>query len=57
PGTKVDRIKVLAEYIDALKFMITLGNVWGFTPEEVLDEFYRKTEEVETNFKSKVDAP
>lgn len=46
----VSRGNLLEEYIDCLKFLIGLGNVWNFTAEEVIEEFERKSRVVEYKY-------
>lgn len=47
PGEKIDRACVLVEYVDALKFMLGLGAIWGFSADEVARRFHTKSNEVE----------
>jgi len=50
PGDKPDRAKVLTEYIDAVKFLMAIGAIWDFDPEEIHREFIRKSNEVEEKY-------
>ena len=47
------RSTVLEEWIDAFKFLLGLAQVWGFSPEEVLEEFRRKSKIVETRWETR----
>jgi len=48
--TPVVRGNVLEEWVDCLKFLLGLANVWGFSPGEILEEFERKSEVVEYRY-------
>jgi len=47
---KVDRERVLEEYIDAFKFLLSIGSLWGFSIEEISDMFHKKSKKVEEEF-------
>jgi uncharacterized HAD superfamily protein len=49
--TTIIRSNMLEEWIDIFKYWLCLGQVWGFTPEEFLAEFERKSMVVEQRFK------
>ena len=46
----VDRNKLREEWIDIFKYWLGLGNVWGFTIEEMFDEFWRKSAIVDKRY-------
>jgi phosphoglycolate phosphatase-like HAD superfamily hydrolase len=46
----VIRTNVLEEWIDCLKFLLGLANVWDFSAEEIEEEFERKTQVVEYRY-------
>lgn len=45
------RSNMLEEWIDIFKFWLCTGLVWGFTPEDFIQEFERKSAVVEQRFK------
>lgn len=45
------RSNMLTEWIDIYKYWLSLGLVWGFSPEEFVEEFRRKSMVVEQKFK------
>lgn len=47
------RANVLEEWVDAFKFLLGLAQVWGFSPEEVVAEFDRKSTIVETRWETR----
>ena len=46
----VVRSNVLEEWTDCLKFLLGLANVWGFSVEDIVEEFDRKTQVVEFRY-------
>jgi len=50
PGEKPDRQKVLVEYVDALKFLMTIGAIWNFDADEIYRTFQQKSKEVEETY-------
>lgn len=46
----VVRSNVLEEWVDCFKFLLGLANVWDFSPEELEEEFVRKTQVVEYRY-------
>ncbi|RJR29240.1 hypothetical protein C4564_02780 [Candidatus Microgenomates bacterium] len=48
---EVDRGRLLEEWIDVFKYWLGLGNVWGFTLEDFVNEFWRKSLIVDERFK------
>jgi len=48
---EVDRDHLLEEWIDIFKYWLGIGNVWGFTLEDFLNEFWRKSKIVDERFK------
>jgi dimeric dUTPase (all-alpha-NTP-PPase superfamily) len=44
------RAKVLEEWVDCLKFLLGLAQVWGFSSDEVIAEFHRKSLIVEERY-------
>lgn len=46
----VVRSNVLEEWVDCFKFLLGLANVWDFSPEELEEEFLRKTQVVEYRY-------
>ncbi len=48
---EVDRARLLEEWIDVFKYWLGLGNVWGFTLEDFVNEFWRKSSIVDERFK------
>lgn len=51
PDDDVVRSNVLEEWVDCLKFLCGLAQVWGFSAEEVAEEFHRKSDVVEYRYK------
>lgn len=49
--TDVVRSNVREEWIDCLKFLLGLAQVWGFSLEEVVEEFHRKSSVVEYRYR------
>lgn len=49
-GERLNRQRVLEEFVDSLKFMVTLGVLWNFTPEEVFAMFEEKSNRVEEGY-------
>lgn len=45
------RSNMLEEWIDIFKYWLSLGLVWGFTPEDFLAEYERKSAVVEQRYK------
>lgn len=39
------------EWIDIFKYWLSIGLIWGFNPQEFLDEYYRKSSVVEQRFR------
>lgn len=48
---EVDRGRLLEEWIDVFKYWLGLGNVWGFTLEDFINEFWRKSALVDERYK------
>lgn len=48
---KVDKAKILEEWIDVFKYWLGIGNVWGFDMEDFFEEFWRKSEIVDNRYK------
>ena len=48
---KVDRARLLEEWIDIFKYWLGIGNIWGFTLEDFFNEFWRKSKIVDERFK------
>ncbi len=42
------------EWIDAFKYWLSLGILWGFSPEEFLEEYWRKSAVVEQRHKQEI---
>lgn len=47
---RLERGNALEEYIDVMKYVFGLGQVFQFTPEEIVREFLRKSEVVEYRY-------
>lgn len=47
----VNRAKLLEEWIDIFKYWLGIGNVWGFTLEDLFNEFWRKSAIVDERYK------
>jgi len=47
---QVDKKQILEEWIDVFKYWLGIGNVWGFTPEDFFNEFWRKSKIVESKY-------
>lgn len=56
PGTII-RQNLLEECVDVFKFALSLFTTWGFTPEEVGDEFMRKSAVVEQRYAQELMLP
>lgn len=41
---------LLEEWVDAFKFLLGLANLWDFSAEEIVDEFFRKSAVVEYKY-------
>jgi uncharacterized HAD superfamily protein len=41
---------VREEWIDIFKYWLCMGRLWGFTPEEFIEEYFRKSEVVSQRF-------
>jgi len=48
---EVDRDRLLEEWIDVFKYWLGIGNVWGFTLEDLFNEFWRKSKIVDERYK------
>lgn len=48
---KIDKSKILEEWIDIFKYWLGIGNVWGFNMDDFFGEFWRKTEIVDNRYK------
>jgi len=48
---KIDKSKILEEWIDVFKYWLGIGNVWGFSIEDFFEEFWRKSEIVDSRYK------
>ena len=59
--TQIIRSNLIEEWIDIYKYWLTIGMFWGFTPQEFIDEFWRKSavcqqryqQEIELDIKNK----
>lgn len=51
----VAREKILEEWVDIFKYWLGLGNVWGFTPKDFFDEFWRKSAIVDERYKAYIE--
>lgn len=49
-GTPVVMGNVLEEWVDCLKFLLGLANVWGFSAAQIEEEFLRKSQVVEYRY-------
>lgn len=49
-GQSIDRENVMTEWIDSLKFLIGLAQIWGFSTNQIFDEFERKSQVVEYRY-------
>lgn len=47
----IDRNKILEQLVDIFKYSLTLAQTWNVEPEELITEFYRKSEVVEQKYK------
>lgn len=47
----VDRSKIVEEIIDAFKYVLSIAHIWEIDEEELLSEFYRKSEVVKQRYK------
>lgn len=41
---------MMEEWIDIFKYWLSLGQLWGFTPEDLIQEYYRKSAVVEQRY-------
>lgn len=48
---KIEKSKILEEWIDVFKYWLGIGNVWGFNMEDFFEEYWRKTEIVDNRYK------
>lgn len=48
---KIDKSKILEEWIDVFKYWLGIGNVWGFKMEDFFGEFWRKSQIVDNRYK------
>lgn len=48
---KINKQNILEELVDIQKFLLGLFQIWGISPEEFVDVFYRKSEVVEQRYK------
>lgn len=48
---KIDKTRILEEWIDVFKYWLGIGNVWGFGMEDFFEEYWRKTEIVDNHYK------
>ena len=48
---KIDKSKILEEWIDVFKYWLGIGNVWGFNMEDFFEEYWRKSEIVDSRYK------
>jgi hypothetical protein len=51
----VDRDRVKEELIDSFKYWLNLVMIHGFTPEEIVDEYWRKSKIVEERFEKELE--
>jgi len=47
---EIKREKILEEWIDTLKFVIGIADIWGFTNAEIYEAFHKKSDFVEKRF-------
>ena len=50
----VNRNKLLEEWIDIFKYWMGIGNIWGFTIIDFVNEFWRKSSIVDIRFKNHI---
>jgi len=50
---RVEREKLLEEWIDVFKFWMGLGNIWGFSIDDFFTAYWKKSNEVEKKFTEK----
>lgn len=48
------RSNLKEEYIDMFKYWLSLGVLWQITPEEILEEYWRKSAVVEQRYKQEI---
>jgi len=47
---QVNRKNLLEEWIDIFKFWLSIGNIWGFSYDEFIKGYWKKSTEIETKF-------
>lgn len=51
---EVDKERILEEWVDIFKYWLGIANIWGFTPEDFFNEFWRKSRLVESKYTHEV---
>ncbi|HSX28378.1 MAG TPA: hypothetical protein VLF60_02915 [Candidatus Saccharimonadales bacterium] len=52
----IDRGKLREEWIDIFKYWLGIGQVWGFTIEDIFNEFWRKSAIVDERYREYINA-
>jgi len=50
PGKEIEKSKILNEWIDSLKFLLGIADIWGFDNAEIFKAFHDKSDFVEKRF-------